>query len=165
MGLWRHARTRRRPMSANDPKVRRFLSRAMVVRIATVGRSGQPHLTPLWFVREGNNICMNCRAESPAARDLATNANVVLLFEAQSRGRSARVLRIRGRAEFRKGVTASMVARSALKYHFSPGGLRNLLESLTQLPMKARYYGERAGEGGTIRVTPESAEFLVKPQA
>jgi hypothetical protein len=108
---------------------------------------------------------MNTRAASPAVRDILANPEVVLLLERDKGRRSKDVLRVRGQATFhrRSAVNRHMYLRSALKYHFSVGGLRNLLATVRSIPIRARYYRERAGEAGTIEIIPGSVEMLAKP--
>ncbi len=150
-------------MTLRDARVQRFLQKSMVTPLATLSASAQPHLTPLWFVHDGGKLYMNTRAASPAARDIAANPNVVLLFDAERGRRSGQVLRIRGTARLRKSLGLRVLLRFAAKYHLSPGGLRNLLSHLGTLLVRVRYYGERTGEAGTLEVTPESFEFLPRP--
>ena len=149
-----------------DPRIDRFISRCMVVRVATLSASGLPHLTPLWFVRSpdgqaGGDFYMNARSASPAPRDLAANSDVVLLFE-KERGRSTRTLRIRGRATFSAGeqFAPAILARFALKYYLNPGGAGDIVRNLGTVPARLLYYRERAGEAGAIQVTPETAELI-----
>ena len=144
-----------------DPRIDRFISRCMVVRVATLSASGLPHLTPLWFVRSGGDFYMNTRTASPGARDIAANGDVVLLFE-KERGRSTRALRIRGRATFSPGEQFSprILARFALKYYLNPGGAGDIARNLRTVPARLLYYRERAGEAGAIQVTPETAELI-----
>jgi general stress protein 26 len=148
-----------------EPRTRRLIDESMIVRLATVSASGQPRVTPLWFIFEGGHFYMNTREASPAVRDILANREVVLLLERDKRRRSKDVLRVRGQATFHReaSVNRQMYVRSALKYHFSVGGLRNLLATVRSIPIRARYYRERAGEAGTIEVIPESAEMLPKP--
>ncbi len=150
-------------MTLRDARVRRFLQKSMVTPLATLSARGQPHLTPLWFVYDGGKLYMNTRAASPAARDIAANPHVVLLFHAERARRPGQVLRIRGTARLQKSLGLRVLLRFAAKYHFSPGGLRNLLSNLGTLLVRVRYYGERTGEAGTLEVTPESFEFLPRP--
>ncbi len=70
------------------------------------------------------------------------------------------VLRVRGQARIVKRLPFHLLARFALKYHLSPGGLANLARSLGTLSTRIRDYGERSGEAGVIEVSPESLEFL-----
>lgn len=144
-----------------DPRVDRFISKCMVVRVATLSTSGVPHLTPLWFVRSGGDFYMNTRSASPGARDIAADGDVVLLFE-KERGRSTRALRIRGRATFSAGEQFSpgILARFALKYYLNPGGAGDIARNLRTVPARLLYYRERAGEAGSIRVVPQAAELI-----
>ncbi|HEY5640020.1 MAG TPA: pyridoxamine 5'-phosphate oxidase family protein [Dehalococcoidia bacterium] len=148
-------------LSLADPRIGRFVSKCMVVRVATLSTGGLPHLTPLWFVRSGGDFYMNTRADSPAARDIAANGDVVLLFD-NERGRSRRVLQIRGRATFSAGKQFSpgILARFTLKYYLNPGGAADIARNLRTVPARMLYYRERAGEAGAIQVTPETAELL-----
>ncbi len=148
-------------MSLEDSEVHEFLGRAMVVRVATLSSKGQPHITPLWFVWDRGRIYINLRAKSPAARNISANPAVVLLLDAEGR-LPDRVLRIRGRASVRREgrIKRRAILRSALKYHLSLGGLRNLFRHLRTLPIRARYYAERGGEAAVVEVVPEAAEFL-----
>lgn len=147
------------------PRTRRLIDQSMIVRLATVSASGQPRLTPLWFIFESVRFYMNTREASPAVRDILANPEVVLLLERDKGRRSKDVLRVRGQATFhrRMAVNRHMYLRSALKYHLSAGGLRNLLATVWSLPIRARYYRERAAEAGTIEVIPQSVEMLPKP--
>ncbi len=144
-----------------DRRVERFVSRCMVVRVATLSASGVPHLTPLWFVRSGGDFYMNTRTASPAARDIGANGDVVLLFE-REHGRSSRALRIRGRATFSAGEQFSpgILARFALKYYLSPGGASDIARNLRTVPARLLYYRERAGEAGAIQVSPATAGLI-----
>lgn len=144
-----------------DPRVERFVSRCMVVRVATLSAAGVPHLTPLWFVQAGGDFYMNTRTASPAARDIAANGDVVLLFE-KEHSRSRRVLRIRARATFSTGEQFSpgILARFALKYYLNPGGAGDMVRNLRTVPARLLYYRERAGEAGAIQAVPETAELI-----
>jgi hypothetical protein len=148
-------------MSLEDPQVHEFLGRSMVVRVATLSSTGQPHITPLWFVWDQGLIYMNVRSKSPAARNILSNPAVVLLLDSEGR-LPDRVLRIRGRASLRREgpIKRRTILRSTLKYHLSRGGLRNLFRHLRTLPLRLRYYAERGGEAAVIEVLPEDAEFL-----
>lgn len=151
-------------MSPDDPEVRRFLPRCRVVRIATLSVKGTPHITPLWFVVADGRILMGARAESPAARNVAANPRVVLLFETADGEAPDRVLRMTGTAVLHRG---SAVRREgvlfARKYILSWGDLRDTFANMSRILDRVRYYAER-GNAGVIDVTPESAEFLAKPR-
>jgi uncharacterized pyridoxamine 5'-phosphate oxidase family protein len=143
----------------DNREVGRALTRARIVRIATLSAGWRPHLTPLWFAPFGGRLYMAVREGSPAARDITGNPQVALLFEERDR-----VLRIRGRAVFRKeAVIRRELFHFTPRYFLSPGAVRDTLANLPRLRARLRYYAERGGEGGFIEVTPESAEFLPKP--
>ena len=149
-------------MRPDSTGVRRFLGRSMIVRIATLSPAGNPDIIPLWFVTFGGRIYMTTRSENPTVRDLMRNPEVVLLFHGDRGRRRGRVLRIRGRATFRtvRTICAPIYALSAIRYYLSPGGMTDTFRNRRKFAVRARYYGERAGEGGVIEVVPESAEFV-----
>lgn len=145
-----------------DTRARRFLRQSMIARLATQSPSGVPRLTPLWFVVDRDRFYMNCRAHSPAAKDIRADAHVVVLFRQDRSMHSPRTLGITGTARFlmTSAINRRMYMLFALKYHLSPGGLRNLLLGLGSLRNRLLYYRERAGEAGTIEVTPERIDLL-----
>lgn len=149
-------------MSLRDPEVRRFLARSMVARVGTLSPKGRPHLTPLWFVHDRGKVYMTSRDGSPAARNVSAHPAVVLLFDAERAPRSDRILRVQGRAAFRKdrSLMQRVVSREACKYWLGPGGLCHLLTHLPKAPLVMRYYAERQRDAGIIEVVPERAEFL-----
>ncbi len=141
-----------------------FLRDSMVVRLATLSPKGAPLLTPIWFVEDRGRFNMNARRDSPAGRHVAANPEVVLLFAGEKHSRSQRVLRVRGRARLRRRLAARLLLKFALKYHFSLGGLWNLISSLQTVRVRLRYYGQRTGQSGTIEMTPVTFEFVERPR-
>ncbi len=152
-------------MRPDSAAVRRFLRRSRIVRIATLSPAGNPDIIPLWFVVFRRRIYMTTRSQNPTVRDLLRNPEVVLLFDGEGGRRKGRVLRIRGRASFRteRRTIVPIYALSAVRYYLSPGGIANTLKNRRKFGVRTRYYTERAGEGGVIEVTPETAEFLNNP--
>lgn len=152
--------------SPHDPAVRSFLRRSTIVRIATLSPAGNPDIIPLWFVTWRGRIYMSTRSENPVVRDLQRNPEVALLFHGERSRHRRAALRMRGRATFRtdRRTCVPVYALSALRYYLSPGGVRNSFRNRDKFAVRARYYGERAGEGGVIQVEPETAEFLKLPQ-
>jgi hypothetical protein len=75
-----------------------------------------------------------------------------------------RVLRISGQASVRTDQKAhrSYNLRAARKYILTPGGIRNALAHMRQLPLRRTYAAQAAekGQSCVIEVTPEQAEFL-----
>ena len=147
------------------PAVRRFLRRSRIVRIATLSPAGNPDIIALWFVLFRGRIYMTTRSENPTVRDLLRNPAVTLLFDGDGGRRSGRALRIRGRATFRteRRICSAIYALAVARYYLSPGGIVNTLKNRRKFGVRTAYYRERAGEGGVIEVTPETAEFLLNP--
>jgi hypothetical protein len=124
--------------------------------------AGKPRLTPLWFVHEGGTLYLNARAESPAVKAIKANPSVVVLLGADRSRTSRSVLKLTGVATYDAGRQYSplLLARFALKYHLSPGGVRNFFGNLDTLRERLRYYEERAGEAGTIEFHAATAELI-----
>lgn len=149
-------------MNLDASPVREYLASSMIARIATLSPKGEPNITPLWFVRDQERLYMTTREGSPAVRNIAERPDVVLLFDSERDALRHQILRLRGRAVFRtgRGIMWRAVLRQLPKYRVSPAALRNLLSHAGKAITMARYYGERAAQGGVIEVTPERAEFL-----
>ncbi len=153
-------------ISPRHGAVKRFLRRAKVVHIATLSPAGNPDLIPLWFVTYRGRIYMATRPENPTVRDLLLNPEVALLFHPEEGERVGRVLRLRGRATYRreKRVIIPVYALSALRYYCSPGAIRNTIANRRLLATRTLYRRERVDGGeGLIEVTPETAEFVKLP--
>lgn len=150
-------------MTPNARDVSAFLALAMVARIATRSARGTPQITPLWFVRVGGKLCMTNAETSPTVRNIATDPNVVIIFEAD-RGSDNRCLRIWGKASFRKdrATLRRTVLREVLKYHLAPAALASAVSHPRRVAGLVRYYFERR-DSGVIEVSCERAEFLPLP--
>src|SRR5919201_2797930 len=64
-----------------EDEVRAFLAEQMVMQCATVGRSGRPHVVPLWYVPEGIELVGWTYAKSQKARNLDRDPRATLLVE------------------------------------------------------------------------------------
>ena len=133
----------------------------MVVRIATRSPKGSPQLVPLWFATHRGRIYMNTGDTSPVVRDIAVHPDVVLLFERAS-GASGAVLRVRGRATFRRDrrVRTMMGVRVWSRYYLSSAGIVSIARHAGKLPAMVQYYRERGRGAGVIEVIPEKFELL-----
>lgn len=49
-------------------RVRQFLSKLRVARLATVGLNGYPHVVPIWFRREDDDIVFGSDRDNPRCR-------------------------------------------------------------------------------------------------
>lgn len=67
-------------MSAEE--LRAFLDEEKVMQCATVGLRGLPHMVPLWFYRDGDDLCGWTFAKSQKARNLERDPRATLGIEA-----------------------------------------------------------------------------------
>jgi nitroimidazol reductase NimA-like FMN-containing flavoprotein (pyridoxamine 5'-phosphate oxidase superfamily) len=151
-------------MNADDPAVLEVMRRSMVARIATLSRNGRPSINPLYFVYLNGHIWLGTVDWTLAARNVKADPRVSVLFEVEQDPSDQRVLRIRGQASVRTDQKAqrSYNLRAARKYILTPGGIRNALAHIRQLPLRLTYAAQSTEKGQpcVIEVTPLEAEFL-----
>ncbi len=63
-------------------EVSAFLAEQRVVTVATIGPNGRPHLVPLWFVVEGDELCGWTYRSSQKVRNLRRQPEATLQLEA-----------------------------------------------------------------------------------
>ena len=73
--------SRRAQITMTDDEVRAFLAEQMVMQCGTVGRSGRPHMVPLWYVPEGLELRGWTYAKSQKARNLERDAHATVGIE------------------------------------------------------------------------------------
>ncbi len=61
--------------------VRKFLERERVVRVATVGRDGVPHVVPVCHVVENGKICFSTDKDSKKAKNLQVHPQAAVLAD------------------------------------------------------------------------------------
>jgi len=155
-------------MRFEDPEVREFLARSMILRLATLSPKGQPRIRCLWFVCQRGRIYIFTANTTPAGRSITAHPEVALLFDGEQGPRSERILRMRGRAVFRgeSRVAGRVMLGLARKYFLTRPGLRNLLAHARTVPVAVRFYAqgwrEERGKGlkAIMEVAPESFEFI-----
>lgn len=147
-------------MSPADLPVADIVGRAMVARIATVSRHGRPHVNPLYFVVDGGHVHLGTATFTLAARNVAANPEVEILFEVEADPADHRVLRMRGTAVVRTEPEVQARYRRAVtrKYILTPGGLGNLLAHPHRWRALRRHVSGDAG--CVLDVTPTGAELL-----
>jgi hypothetical protein len=152
-------------MNVDDSAVLDVLRRSMVARIATLSRNGRPSINPLYFVYLNGRIWLGTVDWTLAARNVKANPWVSVLFEVERDRSSHRVLRIRGRASVRTDPKGQRIYnfRAARKYLLTPGGIRNTLTHIRQLPLRLLYAAQSAEKGQpcVIEVIPLEAESLI----
>lgn len=155
-------------MRSDDPEISEFLAHSMIVRMASLSPKGQPIVRCLWFVCRRGRIYTFTSQNTPTGRGIFVHPDVALLFDGERGPPSSRVLRVRGRAVYRRerGTVARVLLGIARKYFLAASGLRNLWAHAKTVPPAVRFYAERREEGGgqdlglIIEVVPESFEFL-----
>jgi PPOX class probable F420-dependent enzyme len=71
--------------SLNDPRIRGFLMEGTRTgKVAWVGRDGAPHVAPIWFVLEGDDVVFNTGADTGKGRALAREGRASLVVDDES---------------------------------------------------------------------------------
>jgi hypothetical protein len=150
-------------MRFDDPLARRLRRSCRVARIATMSRNGRPSVNPLYNVVSGDEILLGTSTWTLAARNIAADPRVCVVFEAEP-GPADRVLRVTGRAEVRtdRRAVRAFVRGCAQRYVLAPGALRNMVAHGRQHRLRTAYYAQSAARGVTcvIAVRPEHAETV-----
>lgn len=150
-------------MAPIDSEVREILEASMVARIATVSSNGRPHVNPLYFVLDGDDICLGTTTETLAARNVRANAFVQILFEVEG-DESAKTLRVSGPATLvhEPAALRQYKRKDARKYFRSPAALWMSITHLRQLFLTSRYLSPaKTGSAHClIRVEPQTSEIL-----
>jgi PPOX class probable F420-dependent enzyme len=73
--------SRRNQIEMSDEEVRAFLGEKMVMQCATVGPRGVPHMVPLWFVGDADELRGWTYAKSQKARNLERDPRATLGLE------------------------------------------------------------------------------------
>jgi nitroimidazol reductase NimA-like FMN-containing flavoprotein (pyridoxamine 5'-phosphate oxidase superfamily) len=64
--------------------VRSFLQASRVARLATIGEDGYPHVIPIWFIRDKQDILFGCNRTDRKVRNLLTNPNGAVVIGGDS---------------------------------------------------------------------------------
>jgi general stress protein 26 len=150
-------------MNSDDSAIADILRRAMVARIATVSRTGRPHVNPLYFLCGNGKIYLGTTDLTLAARNVKNDARVMILFNIEKEPNDRRILRIHGDALVRTDsrICHWYLLRDVRKYFMSRRGLTNLMANARLLPTVARFVssGEK-GKACVLEVRPVRAELL-----
>jgi PPOX class probable F420-dependent enzyme len=131
------------PRAMNADEIRAFLAHGTrTAKVATVAKDGRPHLMPIWFVLDGDEIVFTTRVGSVKARHLRRDGRIALCVDDEEPPFA--FVSVRGRA---------MLIEQA----------DDLLEWTTRIaerymgPEQADAYGRRNAVPGEllVRVTPE----------
>ncbi|WP_280259160.1 pyridoxamine 5'-phosphate oxidase family protein [Nocardia wallacei] len=97
----------------SDAEIADFLERSRIITLATLGKSGRPHLTAMWYGLVDGAIWFETKAKSQKAVNIRRDPRVTVLVEAGDTYDQLRGVSIEGRAEivddaealFRVGVS------------------------------------------------------------
>jgi PPOX class probable F420-dependent enzyme len=131
------------PRAMAPDEVRAFLAHGTrTAKLATVMGSGAPHVMPVWFVLDGDDLVITTGRDTVKGRDLRRDGRVSVVVE-DDRPPFAFV-HLRGRAQVTEGAP-------------------DLLEWATRIA--ARYMGEeRAGDYGRRNAVPEELLVRIVPE-
>ena len=73
--------SRRDQIRMSEDEVRAFLAEKLVMTVATLGPKGRPHLMPLWFVPEGDELIGWTYAKSQKAKNLERDPRATVQLE------------------------------------------------------------------------------------
>jgi PPOX class probable F420-dependent enzyme len=90
-------RGRRTAMTADERD--RFLREARTCRVATVGADGSPHVTPLWFVWDGDSLWLTSIVQSQRWTDLQRDNRMSVIVDGGHDFLELRGVELKGRAE------------------------------------------------------------------
>ena len=160
-------------MRFDDPEVREFLARSVIMRMASLSPKGQPMMECLTFVCWQERLYISYQDIRPTGRAISVHPDVTLLFDGERGPRSGRLLRVRGRAVFRgeSRIVGRVMLGLARKYFLTRPGLQNLLAHARTVPVAVRFYAqgwrEERGKGlkAIMEVEPASFEFLPRSPA
>jgi len=82
-----------------DDEVTGFLERSRIITLATLGASGLPHLTAMWYGLVDGEIWFETKAKSQKAVNIRRDSRVTVLIEAGDSYDQLRGVSIEGRAE------------------------------------------------------------------
>jgi Pyridoxamine 5'-phosphate oxidase len=151
-------------LSFDDPAVRAFVGRSMIVEVATLSPKRRPFVTPLWFVLDRGAFCIMTAPGTWAGRNIQEHPAVTLLFNAGDAGRSD-VLRVRGTASCHRGLPSwRVLLRIAAKYYLPPPGLLVELRNRHKWRLRTQSIGRRRAVSGTCASCPRRASFCRVPE-
>ena len=65
----------------SDAELQDFLAEQKIVSVATIGPKGRPHLVPLWYVVDGDDLRGWTYAKSQKAKNLERDPHATLQIE------------------------------------------------------------------------------------
>lgn len=142
----------RKDISMTADEVGHFLAAAHTMQVATLGPDGWPHVTPMWFVLNGDGLVeFRSFTKSQKIRNLTRNPRVTLLAESGTEYGELRGVMIKGLAALSadRATVLDTYGRVASKY-----GLLGEAEPTAEVIEAA--LGRFADKNTSVLVTPTS---------
>jgi PPOX class probable F420-dependent enzyme len=73
-------------MLTSDPKLAAELDRDLIGLLTTVNANGQPQTSPIWFLREGEDVVIYSEPSTGKLRNIAANPRVALALRGDEEG-------------------------------------------------------------------------------
>ncbi|WP_067571617.1 PPOX class F420-dependent oxidoreductase [Nocardia acidivorans] len=89
----------RAQITMSEQEIADFMRRSRIANLATLGATGNPHLTAMWYALINGEIWFETKAKSQKAVNLRRDPRVTVLLEAGDTYDQLRGLSIEGRAE------------------------------------------------------------------
>lgn len=151
-----------------DPAIQTVLERGMVARLATMSRSGRPHVSPNYFVLDGSRLWLGTTTGTLTARNVAANPTVRVLVENERDSEDERLVLIAGIATIRtdQGLLREYKRRDARKYFRTLQGLLMSIRHLRRLLLTSRYLSssDASSRHCVIEIAPTVIEMLESPE-
>jgi len=127
-----------------------------IVRVATVGADGLPHVVPLWFVWEPEAVYVSVRGSSRTVANVRSDPHVALVLDAGQAWVELAGVELQGTAQLLEPSHPDL-RRPISKWHdkyrllLSGGGFRRFTEAIPQLwflrvwPERMRWWDHAQG--------------------
>lgn len=73
--------SRRDQITMTSDEVRAYLDEQKIINVATIGPKGRPHLAPLWYYRDGDNVATWTYGTAQKAVNLRRLPQATVLIE------------------------------------------------------------------------------------
>ena len=115
----------------SDEEVAAFLDAAQSLQVATLVKDGAPHLTTVWFLREGKQILFETYGKSQKVMNLKRDPRIAVLAEDGTTYDTLRGVSINGTARVvEDNPERTALMRDLLDHHF-PGQSDEQLDAMS----------------------------------
>ena len=87
------------PPDLSSTEIDELLSKILIANLATVDNNGDVHILPMWFLRIGNDICIQTSRNTHKYRNLRARPHASVMIDISLAGLNLRGVLIRGGVE------------------------------------------------------------------